>query len=112
MFLYTIGGFLGGILSFLLGQTNSNVLILLWSSLLIITVLFYYKSNRKVFIYLILLLTVLMLYLFDFIIYSILKFDSTDVKVRYFNISIMVLLKGILLASIIYFKHKKNHVKL
>lgn len=111
VFLYIIGGFFGVILNFLVGQANSNVLILLWSILLVVAVLLYYKSSKRVFKYSILCLTVLLLYLIDFILYDILTFDSTDIKIRYFNISIMIILKGILLASIIYFKNKREHEK-
>jgi hypothetical protein len=107
-FLYIIGGVLGTLLKPFGKQVDLWLLTFLWFVLLIASVIAFYKIRNKPFKYLMLALTIILLYVVDFILYNFLSFDSEDVKTNYLNTVIMILVKGLILALIIYFERKRK----
>lgn len=107
-FLYIIGGALGTVLKSFNKQVNLGLLIFLWLALLIASVISFYKIKNKPLKYFMLAVVVIMLYLVDFILYNFLNFGREDVKINYLNTAIMIIVKGLILALIIYFERKQK----
>ncbi len=110
LFLYAIGGALGIVVKLFSKQTNVPLLIFLWIVLLGVATLFYYKFKSSPFKYLFLLLVAVLLYVVDFILYDIMSFDTQDRMIILLNVSVMVLIKGLLLSLIVYFEKKPKRL--
>lgn len=108
LILYVIGGALGTIIKLFNMQVNIPLLVFGWIALLLTCVFFYYRIKNSPTKYLFLLSVIMLLYVVDFILFEMLSFDNQGASFRLFNISVKILIKGLILSSIIYSERNLN----
>src|SRR5450432_1227031 len=102
--LYLIGGGLGAILKSSGKQTNTMLLVFSWIILLAASIFGYFKIGNNPVKYFFLLLIIVLFYVIAFILYNLLNFETTDIKMRYINVGLMILAKSIILSLLIYLR--------
>jgi len=105
--LYIMGGAIGGTIYEIskdLGTSLAPYLInLIWIVLLIGVVVLFFRLRNKPLKYLTLVVIAGLLYVVDFLFFSITDIEITDIATRYLSIGIRVLLKSLILTLIVYY---------
>lgn len=109
--LYITGGIIGGTVKELFKQRGNSLFIWVWLMMLIGFLFLFYRLQNRILKYISLFIIVIFLYVVDFILMEIIKFEVVDLFTRNINIAIRVISKAFVLATIIYFSQKQKLTK-
>ena len=103
---YLMGGIIGGsinkVFMFFGERVSDYFTYLVWLLLLIGNVYLFFRSQYKPLKYFMLSVIVILLYLFDLILVSIIKIETTEIKLIYLMMGFRILCKSLFLSIVVY----------